>query len=260
MAIRTVLMLLAGFLTSLAAQAECDKLVLTADPSYPPMHWYDGTQFHGASVTIAKRVLDELKIPYEVRYLGPFPRVVNAAEQGDVDMVVTLKKTPEREQFLLYPRTAALANPVAVFASRERMFKFKDRTDLVGRRGGITRGNVFGDDFDEFLRHHLSIEEADSPENNFSKLGAARIDYFITGYYAGMAYLLKRGDEMRFTALSPFVVDTPNYLALTRKGRCADKLDAIDAKLAQLKKSGVVEELIRQAFAQWKQNPVVAVK
>jgi polar amino acid transport system substrate-binding protein len=131
---------------------------------------------------------------------------------------------------------------------------------LVGRKGGITRGNVFGDDFDDYLRHNLTIEEADSPENNFSKLGAARIDYFITGYYAGMAYLLKRGDELRFTALTPFVVDTPNYITLTRKGHCADKLEAIDAKLAQLKKAGVIEELIRQAFAQWKQNPVLATK
>jgi polar amino acid transport system substrate-binding protein len=257
---RTFLTLLAGTLTSLAAQAECERMVVTADPGYPPMHWYDGSQFHGASIAIAKRVLEDLKIPYEVRYLGPFPRVVNAAEQGDVDMVTSLKKTPEREQFLLYPRTTALANPVAVFTSKERPFTYRNRSDLVGRKGGITRGNVFGDDFDDYLRHNLTIEEADSPENNFSKLGAARIDYFITGYYAGMAYLLKRGDELRFTALTPFVVDTPNYITLTRKGHCADKLEAIDAKLAQLKKAGVIEELIRQAFAQWKQNPVLATK
>ena len=52
---------------------------------------------HGVSIAIAKRVLDDLKIPYEVRYLGPFPRVM---------------VTAEREAFLLYPKTTALANPV----------------------------------------------------------------------------------------------------------------------------------------------------
>jgi polar amino acid transport system substrate-binding protein len=52
---------------------------------------------HGVSIAIAKRVLDDLKIPYEVRYLGPFPRVMVAAERGDIDVVATLKKTPERE-------------------------------------------------------------------------------------------------------------------------------------------------------------------
>jgi polar amino acid transport system substrate-binding protein len=88
-------LLLAGSLFS--AQAQCARLVLAADPDYPPLHWYDGTNMQGASIAIAKRVLDDLKIPFEVRYLGPFPRVMAAAERGDIDMVATLKKTPERE-------------------------------------------------------------------------------------------------------------------------------------------------------------------
>lgn len=241
------------------AHAQCARLVLAADPDYPPLHWYDGSTMHGASITIAKRVLDDLKIPYEVRYLGPFPRVMAAAERGDIDMVATLKKTPEREAFLLYPKTAAFMNPVAVFAARERPIKYNNRSDLIGLRGGITRSNVFGDGFDEYMKQNLSIEAANSPANNFSKLDADRLDYFITGYYTGMAHLLKRGDEDRFVAMSPYLVETPNYIVLTRKGQCADKLDAINTRLAVLKKNGVLDELIRQSFAQWKANPVVVV-
>lgn len=254
----TSALLLAG--AAMGAQADCTRLVLSADPDYPPLHWYDGETMQGASIAIAKRVLDDLKIPYAVRYLGPFPRVMAAAERGDIDMIATLKKTPEREAFLLYPKSTALANPVAVFQARARPFEFKSRVDLVGRKGGITRGNLFGDGFDDYLRQHLDVEPANSPENNFSKLGAGRLDYFITGYYTGMAYLLKRGDEENFMAQSPFVVDTPNYVVLTRKGHCADKLEAIDQRLAQLKKSGELDKLVRQAFAQWKANPVVLVK
>lgn len=241
------------------AQA-CNRLILSADPDYPPLHWYDGETLQGASIAIARRVLDDLKIPYEVRYLGPFPRVMAAAQHGEVDLVATLKRTPERDAFLLFPKTPALSNPVAVFTARERPIEFKSRSDLIGLKGGITRSNVFGDGFDEYLRQNLSIEEANSPENSFSKLAVGRLDYFLTGYYAGMAYLLKRGDEDRFVALSPFVVNTPNYLALTRNGRCADKLEALDTRLAQLKKNGVLDELIRQSFAQWKARPTVVLK
>lgn len=252
------LVLMAGAM--FGACAQCTRLVLAADPDYPPLHWFDGTSMQGASIAIAKRVLDDLKIPYEVRYLGPFPRVMSAAQSGDIDMVATLKKTPEREAFLLFPKTPAYTNPVAVFTAKEHSFEFKGRSDLVGLRGGITRSNVFGDGFDEYMKQNLSIEEANSPENNFSKLGAGRLDYFITGYYAGMAHLLKRGDEERFEAKQPFLVESVNYLALTRKGHCADKLDAIDARLAVLKKSGAVDELMRQSFAHWKAHPVVVVK
>jgi polar amino acid transport system substrate-binding protein len=252
------IVLLTGALS--VAHAQCTRVVLAADPDYPPLHWYDGNTMHGASIAIAQRVLDDLKIPYEVRYLGPFPRVMAAAERGDIDMVATLKKTPERETFLLYPKAAAFVNPVAVFTSRDRPITFNNRADLIGLRGGITRSNVFGDGFDEYMKQNLNIEEANSPANNFSKLGADRLDYFITGYYTGMAHLLKRGDEERFVAKAPFLVETANYIVLTRKGQCADKLDAIDTRLSLLKKSGALDELIRLSFAQWKANPVVAVK
>lgn len=241
-----------GLLTP--AQAACTQVRIGADPAYPPLHWYDGHQMQGASVDIARRVLDELRIPYEVRYLGPFTRIMKLAERGELDMVATLKKTPEREQFLLFPKTPALSNPVAVFQARDRAFSFQSRQDLIGHRGGITRGNRFGADVDDFAKASLDIEEADTPDSNFNKLKFGRIDYFLTGYFVGMAYLLKRGDEAGFVVPSTYLADTPNYLALTLKGACADKLDAIDAKLAQLKKSGVLDEIIKANLARWKSS------
>ena len=237
--------------------AECSRLVLTADPAYPPLHWYDGTRLQGASIEIAKRVLDDLKIPYEVRYVGPFPRVMLMAERGEVDMVATLKRTPERERFLGFPNTPAFSNPVAVFVARKHPIAFHDRRDLVGLRGGITNGNLFGDGLDEYLREHLSFEEANSPENNFDKLRLGRIDYFLTGLYAGMAYLVKRGDEEEFTALTPYAAETQNFMALARNGHCAEKLALIDERLKLLKKNGVIDALIRQSIQTWKSRPVV---
>lgn len=239
------------------ANAQCNRVVLTSDPAYPPLHWYDGETLQGASIEIAKRVLEDLKIPYEVRYAGPFPRVMALAERGEVDMIATLKKTPEREAFLLYPATPALSNPVAVFSSQERPFEFKSRQDLMGLRGGITRGNVFGNGLDEFLKEKLSVEEANNPDANFNKLALGRIDYFITGYYTGMAVLLKRGDEERFTAKTPFLADTPNFVVLTRNGKCAGKLEQVETRLAYLKKHGVLEELIRKSFQKWKSRPAM---
>jgi polar amino acid transport system substrate-binding protein len=242
---------------ALAAQGQCERVVVTADPSYPPLHWYDGETLQGASIEIAKRVLSDLGLAYEVRYQGPFPRIMTLAQRGEVDMVATLKKTPEREAFLLYPKTPALSNPVAVFGAREHPFDFKDRADLEGLRGGITRGNVFGGGVDEYLKDKLNIQESNSPESNFEKLALGRLDYFITGYYTGMALLLKRGDEERFVVKTPFLVDTPNYLVLTRNGKCADKLEQIETRLALLKKNGVLDELIRKSFQSWKAKPTL---
>ncbi len=239
------------------AHAECSRLVVSADPAYPPLQWYDGKTLQGASIEIAKRVLDELQIPYEIRFVGPFPRVIKMAERGEIDMIATLKKTPEREAFLLFPKTSALANPIVIFQARGHLFEFHDRNDLIGRQGGITRGNQFGDGLDEFISSKLRVEEANSPESNFDKLALGRIDYFATGLYTGLALLMKRGDEKNFLPKSPYLTDTPNYLVLTRQGRCADKLAQVDAKMAELKKNGIFDLLISNSLARWKASPVL---
>ena len=117
--------------------------MVAADPAYPPLHWSDGTNLQGTSIEIAKRVLEDLRIPFEVRFVGPFPRVIALAE---------------REAFLAYPSIPALSNPVAVFTLRSRPLDFKDKTDLISLRGGVTRGKVFGSGVDEFLKERLFKE------------------------------------------------------------------------------------------------------
>ena len=54
--------LLLGVWAGAQAQAQCSRMVVTADPSYPPMHWYDGETLQGASIEIAKRALTDLGI------------------------------------------------------------------------------------------------------------------------------------------------------------------------------------------------------
>ena len=53
-----------GLIFCATGRAQCTKMVITADPTYPPLHYYDGTTLKGASIEIAKRVLEDLKIPY----------------------------------------------------------------------------------------------------------------------------------------------------------------------------------------------------
>ena len=45
-----------------------------------------------------------------------------------------------------------------MFTLRSRPLDFKDRTDLTGLRGGVTRGKVFGSGVDEFLKERLFKE------------------------------------------------------------------------------------------------------
>ncbi|KAF1047032.1 MAG: hypothetical protein GAK35_00829 [Herbaspirillum frisingense] len=153
--------LLASVVVAAAAQGtECTKVVVSADSDYAPLHWYDGKRLTGASVEIASRALTALNIPFEVRYVGPFHRVLKEAERGDVSMVASLKNTPERQHYLAYTSVPLFANPIAIFVARDRRFAYAGWKDLIGKRGAITLGNQFGGGFDEFMRDNLKIETA----------------------------------------------------------------------------------------------------
>jgi len=96
---------------SFLAQSQCTRMVVTSDPAYPPLHWYDGETLQGASIEIAKRVLGDLKIDFEIRSVGPFPRVMALAERGEVDMVVTLEKNARARSLFALPQNHCAPKP-----------------------------------------------------------------------------------------------------------------------------------------------------
>lgn len=225
--------------------AECSKVVISADSDYAPLHWYDGKRLTGASIEIATRALSALNIPYEVRYVGPFHRVLKEAESGQVAMVSSLKNTPERQSYLAFASVPLFSNPIAVFVARDKRFAYGGWKDLIGKRGAITLGNQFGGGFDEFLRDNLIIETAQKFYMNFSKLDSGRIDYLITGYYNGVIYLNQNGLADRFMPLRPFVSESDNYIAMSRASPCVKLLPRINAQLEAMQKSGELRAVLQ---------------
>ena len=100
------------------AQAQCTRVVFSANPDYAPYHWAEGERIVGASVALTGRILDELGVAWEARHVGPWPRVLKSAEHGQIDLIVGLKPTPEREVYLQFTRSPAFPNPMAVFAAK----------------------------------------------------------------------------------------------------------------------------------------------
>lgn len=235
-----------------ADAAECTRMVISADSDYAPLHWYDGKRLTGASIEIATRALAALDIPFEVRYVGPFHRVLKEAENGVVAMVSSLKVTPEREQYLAYTSVPLFSNPIAVFVARDRGFAYKGWKDLVGKRGAITLGNQFGGGFDEFMRDNLKVESAQKAYMNFSKLDAGSIDYLITGYYSGLIYLNQTNQGDRFMPLRPYVSETDNFIALSKASPCVKYLDRINAQLEVMQKRGELRAILERHAAELK--------
>jgi len=236
----------------------CHKVVVSADPEFPPFAWYDGKTLRGASVDVVLTVLRGMKLPYELRYSGPFLRLLHSAEIGQVDIIAELKRTPDREVFLAYAETPIFQNPTSVFVrAGEGIKAFSGRESLRGLVGGVTRGTRFGGGLDEFMAAHLKVEEGPGIRENFNKLEAKRFDYFISPHYPAMTYLVTSGQEQQFEVLRPFVAEANVYVGWSRKSPCLSRLKEFDAMLRRYLAVTKVTTMVNASFDDWRREPVM---
>ncbi len=235
--------------------AQCPVLVYSTNPSYPPYDWVDANgRFDGASIELLKLV-----IPPGVALkplLVPWKRALVLAEQGEIDLLVSLRITPERSRYLRFTSSQAFPNPIVVFARKDRPFAFNSWQDLKGRRGGISSGDTFGNGFDEYWRAELTIEEAKNMECNFEKLEAGRIDYFVTSKYVGEAYAASRPLKHGIVVLGKPISTQGIHFGFSRHSPCAALVEQVSRRLQELDRKGLPEQLLQKYLRRFKQRPV----
>lgn len=226
------------------APAACKQLVVTSHPAYKPLHWYDGKELRGASIDLARQVLDEMKVPYEILYVGPWPRVLKLAEVGRVDVVMSLKNTPDRREYMEFTSTPSFSNPMAVFVRQDKAFSFTRWEDLIGKHGGVNAGDHYGEGFDEFLQDQLQVEATTEMSANFRKLAIGRIDYFVTGLYPGLSYLADHPGKVPMQALPRPINMGVVHVGFSRKSPCLYLLPEFERRLRQLAERHETDKLL----------------
>lgn len=216
----------------------------SGNPDYPPYHWCRNNHaLTGASVEQLQLIL-----PASVKLqpqLYPWKRVLQNAENGQLDIILPLRINAERARYLRFSQTPAFENPIAVFVRKDRRIDFQSWDSLKPYRGGMSLGDVFGDGFDEYMASSLTIETAPDMASNFKKLELGRIDYFITGRYVGMAYLKKQ-------SITDRIVDLPKPVSVSKihigfgRNVPASVIDEMDKALKKMVDSGAASALLKK--------------
>ena len=108
----------------------------------------------------------------------------------------------------------------------------------------MSRGDTFGSKFDLFLQKNLIVETADTMQENFEKLRRGRIDYFVSGQYAGNYYLHQHGMDGEIMALSPPVTNESIHIGFSRRSPCQELEPYVSARLEELEQSGYLKRLL----------------
>jgi len=238
-------------LFSSAAAAFCQHISISANPDYPPYQWVHDGEFHGASIDLTRQIFQDLGVEVDFVQAGPWSRVVKLAQDHRLDMVLTVRKTPELEETLTFTKRPLFPNTVSVFARKADDLTFDTWNDLKGLYGGRALGRRVGGGFDDYARDYLWLEDVTESALNMRKLLAGRISYYVEAYYPGLAdvYLAKLEDEIE--PLETPLMDGYLYAAFAPGSPCAVHLDAVSERYGQVLDMGKADGLLRNALFEW---------
>ncbi|MDD2851517.1 MAG: transporter substrate-binding domain-containing protein [Desulfuromonadaceae bacterium] len=244
MALITVL-LFNGYSCAEEIAQECNTIIYSANPQYPPYHWASEKGiFEGASVELLKKLVPAGVTLKPVIY--PWKRSLYLAELGEIDLLLSLRITPERSRYLSFTSHRSFANPIVIFVRKDRQFPYRTWSDLKGHSGVISLGDKFGGGFDEYWQKELTIQEIGTMKENFQRLENGQIDYFVTGQFTGTAFLSSSRSNGSLTTLAPPISDTGIHFGFSKKSPCALLLKDFDRKLAELERKKIPEKLIEK--------------
>ena len=166
---------------SLCAQ---QSITLYGDSAYPPYSYEENGQAKGVYVEILKCVFEEIP-EYQLNIeLVPWKRGLNLIKNGDGLALFPPYYSSEREGWMLFSEPI-IKEEIVVFGTSENLAGRSNwPSDFFKTSFGINRGfnheALGGKEFSEASsKGQIIVLEANSNEQNFKKLEAGRIDFYI---------------------------------------------------------------------------------
>jgi len=253
MRIRLIVLLLVQAYTFLFqnVQAGCTNgtTLISGKPDYPPISWSQYDELTGFGYDVIQKILAENSI--NIKKSGPFPwkRTLTMLESGELDIVVGIRSTAEREKYMSFIPTPIIKSAQNIFFRQGAKIQSSD--DLRGKTGGVLLGTTYTEEFNLFSENNLTFEAVNSLKQNLQKLQLGRIHYFIAPLLPTVHYMRKNNLNLgvRFIAQPAFTVE--EKIAISKKSDCIRYLTTIDRQLIKLKNQGFIFDLFDKQTQEW---------
>jgi len=233
------------------AADECVKITATGHPQYPVIAYKDGDNIVGAAPSLVEAIGKAINVPVESKYMGTWEDAQAAARDGKVDMIFGIYYNDERATYLDYVQPAFTYDDVAVFVVKGKEFPFKDKSDLIGKKGVTNQGESYGTEFDAFMKDKLDVARAAGIDAAFSDLIAGKADYLIAGYYPGLAEAAKDGIKGKVVPLDQALLSQEMFVAFSKKSSCRSLADKFGQQITVMTTDGSYDKMVTDATAAW---------
>jgi len=227
-----------------------DTFIVSGNPKAPPVVWEQYEKLTGIGPDIAKSILTELKLDYDMRIVGDWQQVQDKCKSGEVDMIVSAYKNDERASYMEYSM-AYLPQPTVIVVERGKEFPFGRWESLIGKKGVSNIGESYGQQFDTFIKDKLEVKFI-AFDRAIELLNRGEADYLIVDLYTALIYSRLLQGEDSITILDPPVTTQTFHITIAKNSPMAVQMPAINKKLYRLVKDGTVERLFYKHFESWK--------
>ncbi|MEC4088287.1 substrate-binding periplasmic protein [Pseudoalteromonas rubra] len=207
-------------------------------------------KWHGLDVDFAKALLDEAGCGYQFINV-PWGRALKMLAEGELDMVLSVSRTPEREQFAYFIGPQRMET--IVFAMNQlRPYPVQTLSDLfkLPVPVAIQKGAFYGHVFNELLLREQTkdgsqrfIYVADN-QRKLSLLKHGRIAGFLEEKF-NVLYQSQHNPDFAHITMSSLVVNRePVYYALSRQSVSAQDLQQLVSAFERLQHSGRLTRIL----------------
>lgn len=158
-----------------------DKVVLRLGMYHnPPYYYTEGvSEPHGLSLDLLKPAARHLG--YEIQVIAcPFPRCLKMAEQGELDIVAGLIKSPAREQYLYFiqPAMMRFRSSFVFYSQKDNPTRIHRLSELRNYSVAVMRDAVYFPEFDG--AGFIQKVEMPSEAVSLDMVHKGRVDFAIT--------------------------------------------------------------------------------
>lgn len=229
-----VLALLLSSIAAIPAHAEA-ALLVDVDSGNPPFMFGTATQAEGFYPELVVAAFERMKRPVQLS-AKPWKRALAELDIG-IAGVAGIYKTEERVKKYDFSEPL-FTERMAVYYNVSQPVRYKELSDLYGKRIGVLLGWSYGDAFDRARSERkFVVEEVYNDSQNFEKLAQGRVDVVLAIEQVGAIQLR----NIRFSAIerSPAILaEKTTHLALPKQMRAGGLLVEFNQVLQDMRKDG----------------------
>lgn len=210
----------------------------------PPMVDIIDNQYVGENVEVVKLLAKALNKKIDFIHC-PTARCLSIMENGQADMIVSVRKTPERERYLTFinPPFFTQHYPLRFFINSKNHLSINNYQDLAQLSIGVLRGATYFDKFDHDKQ--LTKVEVTLREQLVQLLLKNRIDTFIEREESIVSWLPKAQYLSAFTLADyQYNQAVDSYIAISKKSPLQQEIPQISAQLAELVQNGKISNIL----------------